>query len=63
MEDPSVLLTRRDIESRLRLGKTAVQALITSGSIPSFMIGGSRRVRLVDFQNWIDAQAHQSRAA
>ena len=51
--DPT--LTTREVATVLRLKETTVRSLLSSGTIPSVMIRGSRRVRGCDLQEYLDS--------
>lgn len=49
-----ILLTMKNVETRLSLGHTKVTELVISGQLPSLKIGKSRRVRLEDLNAFIE---------
>ncbi|MGH3381342.1 MAG: helix-turn-helix domain-containing protein [Actinoallomurus sp.] len=61
--DKSALLTTRDVAGELRFGLTKTRALLRSGAIPSFMIGGHRRVARVDLDSYIETHRTQTATA
>lgn len=54
---PERLLRVREVCERTALGKSAVWEMIARGDMPSVKIGGSRRVREADLDEWIRRQA------
>lgn len=42
-----------EVAEHLRLGRTTVYRLITSGELPSVLIGGSRRVTAAALDNYL----------
>lgn len=59
MDNRYRLLSPKQGWTQLGCGKTRFHQLLASGKIPSFMLGGSRRIRLTDLEVFIDAQAEQ----
>jgi excisionase family DNA binding protein len=49
-----LLVTVREAARRLRLGRSATYLLIQRGELPSFKIGGSRRVAVADLREFVD---------
>jgi len=52
--DPPMLLTVRDVEAELQLGRTRTYELIRSGQIPVIRLGRSVRVPREALRRWID---------
>lgn len=53
----SELLTVADVAARLKMAERTVQAMMAAQEMPGFRIKGQWRVRLADFDSWIDALA------
>jgi len=56
MIDPPMLLTVRDVEAELQLGRTRTYELIRSGQIPVIRLGRSVRIPREALRRWIDDQ-------
>jgi len=58
MPDTERLLTVRDLQEKLGVGKDAAYFLVASGSIPSIRVGGGRliRIRPATFDRWLESQ-------
>lgn len=50
---PDIMLTVPETARALRCGVTKVRELIKSGAIPSVRIGGLRRVRFTDLEDYV----------
>lgn len=48
------LLTIEDVSRALRLGRSKVYVLVSTGEIPSVRIGGSRRIRTRDLDAYVE---------
>lgn len=53
MEEPSGLMTAREVQEELRISRATVDRLFAAGDLPSFKVRGSRRVRREDLQQFI----------
>jgi len=53
-ERPPILLTVRDVEAELQLGRTRTYGLIRSGQIPVIRLGRSVRIPREALRRWID---------
>lgn len=51
-----MLLTVRDVEAELQLGRTRTYELLRSGSIPVIRVGRALRVRRDALRHWVDEQ-------
>jgi excisionase family DNA binding protein len=58
-----MLLTVRDVEVQLQLGRTRTYELIRCGAIPSIRIGRAVRIPTVELTAWIAEQMQGSRQA
>ena len=47
------LLTSREVQAELHLGKTTVYEMLRSGALPSVRIGGAIRVPAADLDRWV----------
>ena len=47
-------LTLADLAAWLKVGRTTVYRLITSGAVPSYRVGRSVRVRRADVERWLE---------
>ena len=54
VSQPPMLLTVRDVEAELQLGRTRTYELIRSGQIPVIRLGRSVRVPREALRQWID---------
>jgi len=50
----SQMLTSKDVQSQLRIGKSTTMQLLKSGEIPSIWIAGQYRIREVDLLEYIE---------
>jgi DNA binding domain, excisionase family len=50
----SRMLTSKDVQSQLRIGKSTTMQLLKSGEIPSIWIAGQYRIREVDLLEYIE---------
>lgn len=57
---PQLNLRRREIAYALNVHISAVDTLIRTGELPSFMIGGQRLARFADVVAFNDSRARQS---
>lgn len=48
------ILTQRDIQNILKIGRDKVYKLLKHGDIPSIQIGKSYRVSRKAFEDWLD---------
>lgn len=48
------LLTSKELQEWIQLGKSKTQQLLKSGEIPSFWLGGQYRVRELDFMEYLE---------
>ena len=55
-DHPLHLLTLREVGEYLRVSRSTLMRLIRHGKLPSLLIGGSRRVRKSDLDDYIDQQ-------
>ncbi len=51
------LLNAEDLVDRLKLGRTSVYALLSSGEIPTVRIGKNVRVREMDLERFLAAKS------
>lgn len=54
---PHLLLTPEQAAEALGVGRTKLYGLMRTGSLPSVLVGGSRRVRRSDLDRFVDARA------
>ena len=47
-------LTLAELAAWLKVGRTTVYRLITSGAVPSYRVGRSVRVRRADVEGWLE---------
>ena len=47
-------LTLAEVAAWLKVGRTTVYRLITSGAVPSYRVGRSVRVRRADVEGWLE---------
>ena len=52
-----MLLTVKDLEAELQLGRTRTYELVRSGVIPTIRIGRAVRIPREALRRWVDAQA------
>ena len=57
------LLRPSDAAALLRVGRSKIYALLSSGEIPRVLIGSDVRVKLADLEDYITRQTEQSRNA
>ena len=48
------LLTPREVQTRISIGKTRFFELVRAGHIPTLRVGRSLRIRQQDLEKWID---------
>jgi excisionase family DNA binding protein len=51
-----MLLTVKDLEAELQLGRTGAYELVRSGQIPTMRIGRAVRIPRDALRRWVDAQ-------
>lgn len=51
------VLTIKDISASLKLAEKTVYAMANEGELPAFKVRGQWRIRKVDFDQWMEAQA------
>lgn len=65
LDEMPEILTAQHMSDYLQLSRRRIYELIqttpTAGGIPSFAIGGSKRVKKESFKNWIDVQEKNKR--
>tara|TARA_Y100000590_G_scaffold82669_1_gene92133 strand:- start:719 stop:910 length:192 start_codon:yes stop_codon:yes gene_type:complete len=49
------LLTIQDIIDRLKIGRTRVYALLSSGELIGVKVGASRRIRMSDLNTYLES--------
>lgn len=52
-----MLLTVKDLEKELQLGRTRTYELVRSGDLPVIRIGRAVRIPLEALRQWVEAQA------
>jgi excisionase family DNA binding protein len=57
------VLTIKDVAARLKLAEKTVYAMAKEGELPAFKVRGQWRIRKVDFDHWIEAQAKAAASA
>ncbi|RYZ65763.1 MAG: DNA-binding protein [Proteobacteria bacterium] len=51
------VLTIKDVAAILKLAEKTVYAMANEGELPAFKVRGQWRIRKVDFDRWMEAQA------
>ncbi|MBM0106505.1 helix-turn-helix domain-containing protein [Steroidobacter sp. S1-65] len=54
---PEEILTIREVAAVLKLAEKTVYAMAQAGELPAFKVRGQWRIRQVDFDQWLAAQA------
>lgn len=55
-DDPRMLLTVKDVEAALQLGRTRAYELVRSGELPVIRIGRAVRIPRDALRRWVEAQ-------
>lgn len=55
-DDPLMLLTVKDVEVALQLGRTRTYELVRSGELPVIRIGRAVRIPRDALRRWVEAQ-------
>jgi excisionase family DNA binding protein len=55
-DDENSYLTPKEVANCLKIGRTKVQKLLSSGDLPSVQVGRNRRVSVRDFEEFIAKQ-------
>jgi len=51
------VLTIKDVAAILKLAEKTVYAMANEGELPAFKVRGQWRIRKIDFDRWMEAQA------
>jgi excisionase family DNA binding protein len=57
------ILTIREVAALLKLAEKTVYSMAQDGELPAFKVRGQWRIRQVDFDQWIAAQARGTAGA